>query len=86
MSLRSLAAFHRLAAVLLAGAASCLPAIATGANPRLPQGVALHSAEAQIEAGVWYDREHSGHGLDLYRQGDLLFGTFYTYDGRGAVQ
>jgi para-nitrobenzyl esterase len=39
-----------------------------------------------IETGVWYDREHSGHGLDLYRQGGSLFGTFYTYDARGAVE
>ena len=43
-------------------------------------------AQAPIDTGVYYDREHSGHGLDLYRRGALVFGTFYTYDARGAVQ
>lgn len=40
---------------------------------------------AAIETGLWYDRMHNGHGLDLHRAGPLLFGTFYTYDARNAV-
>jgi len=44
--------------------------------------VPLHAA---VESGVWYDRTHDGHGLDLHRAGPLLFGTFYTYDARNAV-
>ncbi len=44
----------------------------------------LQSLQAQIEAGLWYDRTHSGHGLDLHRAGDTLFGTLYTYDPSGA--
>lgn len=42
----------------------------------------LHAA---VETGLWYDRMHNGHGLDLHRAGPLLFGTFYTYDLRNAV-
>jgi para-nitrobenzyl esterase len=34
---------------------------------------------APISAGQWYDRTHAGHGLDVNRAGDTLFGTFYTY-------
>ena len=37
----------------------------------------------QIESGLWYDRTHSGHGLDLHRAGDTLFGTLYTYEFTG---
>lgn len=40
---------------------------------------------AAVESGLWYDRMHNGHGLDLLRAGPLLFGTFYTYDTRNAV-
>ena len=43
-------------------------------------------AHAAVESGLWYDRQHAGHGLDLHRAGGQLFGTFYTYDGSGAVQ
>lgn len=43
-------------------------------------------AAATIESGLWYDRTHDGHGLDLHRQGPVLFGTFYTYDARNAVE
>lgn len=42
-------------------------------------------AHAAIETGLWYDRTHNGHGLDLHRAGPLLFGTFYTFDQRNAV-
>jgi para-nitrobenzyl esterase len=42
-------------------------------------------AQAAVESGLWYDRMHNGHGLDLHRAGPLLFGTFYTYDARNAV-
>lgn len=42
-------------------------------------------AHSAIESGLWYDRTHNGHGLDLHRAGPLLFGTFYTYDQRNAV-
>lgn len=40
---------------------------------------------AEVETGLWYDRMHNGHGLDLHRAGPLLFGTFYTFDLRNAV-
>jgi para-nitrobenzyl esterase len=42
-------------------------------------------AHAAVESGLWYDRQHAGHGLDLHRAGGQLFGAFYTYDGSGAV-
>ncbi len=48
----------------------------------LALGAPLHAA---VESGLWYDRTHNGHGLDLHRAGPLLFGTFYTYDARNAV-
>lgn len=44
------------------------------------------TAHGEVESGVWYDRIHNGHGLDLHRAGSLLFGTFYTYDERGAPE
>lgn len=44
------------------------------------------AAHAAIESGLWYDRAHDGHGLDLHRQGPVLFGTFYTFDARNAVE
>ena len=46
--------------------------------------LALPVNAQQIEAGLWYDRTHFGHGLDLHRAGDTLFGTLYTYDPTGA--
>jgi para-nitrobenzyl esterase len=48
--------------------------------------VIASAPSSPIEAGVWYDREHSGHGLDLYRRDAFVFGSFYTYDARGAAQ
>jgi para-nitrobenzyl esterase len=42
--------------------------------------------QAAVEANLWYDRQHDGHGLDLHRAGTTLFGTFYTYDAGNAVQ
>lgn len=58
--------------------------------PRFPLFVALLgaslSAGAAVESGLWYDRTRDGHGLDLHRQGSVLFGTFYTYDARNAVE
>lgn len=47
---------------------------------------AIFDAHAEIESGLWYDRSHDGHGLDLHRQGPVLFGTFYTFDARNAVE
>jgi para-nitrobenzyl esterase len=42
------------------------------------------SINALLPAGQWYDRAHSGHGLDLNRASGQVFGAFYTYaaDGR----
>jgi para-nitrobenzyl esterase len=39
---------------------------------------------APITQGLWYDRAHNGHGLNLHRLGDQTFGVFHTYalDGR----
>lgn len=48
----------------------------------LAPGATLHAA---VETGLWYDRTHNGHGIDLHRAGPLLFGTLYTYDARNAV-
>jgi para-nitrobenzyl esterase len=49
--------------------------------------IALHPvAQAQVESGLWYDRTHDGHGLDLHRAGPVLFGTFYSYDTNNAVE
>ena len=42
--------------------------------------------DAQLPSGQWYDRTHSGHGLDLNRASGTLFGTFYTYDSRGEPE
>lgn len=44
------------------------------------------SLHAAVESGLWYDRFHDGHGLDLHRAGPLLAGLFYSYDERGAPQ
>jgi para-nitrobenzyl esterase len=79
---------HWIRSALLAAAILCAPGTTWAMQPRPADRGDDPAAAAQqgIEAGVWYDREHSGHGLDLYRQGDLLFGTFYTYDASGAVQ
>ncbi len=41
---------------------------------------------APPESGLWYDREHSGHGLDLHRAGSVMFGAFYTYEQSGRSQ
>ncbi len=38
------------------------------------------------ESGLWYDRQHEGHGLDLHRAGPVLFGAFYTYAESGRTQ
>lgn len=47
-------------------------------------------ASALSFTGQWYDREHSGHGLDLNHvraaQGNTLFGTFFTYAADGRPQ
>ncbi len=37
-------------------------------------------------SGQWYDRTHSGHGLDLNRANGTLFGTFYTYASDGSAE
>jgi hypothetical protein len=44
------------------------------------------SASAGIPPGQWYDRTHSGHGLDLNRAGATLFGTFFTYASDGSPE
>ncbi len=44
------------------------------------------AAAAGPASGQWYDRTHSGHGLDLNRASGSLFGTFYTYDSDGSAQ
>ena len=41
---------------------------------------------APIASGQWYDRTHSGHGLDLNRVNNTLFGTFYTYAADGRAE
>lgn len=41
---------------------------------------------APIASGQWYDRTHSGHGLDLNRANATLFGTFYTYAADGRAE
>jgi para-nitrobenzyl esterase len=33
--------------------------------------------------GLWYDREHNGHGLDLQKAGDNYFSPFYTFADNG---
>ena len=48
--------------------------------------LSIAPAHAAVESGLWYDRLHSGHGLDLHRQGGVLFGAFYTYDANNAVE
>ena len=48
--------------------------------------LACGTASARVESGLWYDRAHDGHGLDLHRAGGQLFGAFYTFDGANAVQ
>ena len=46
-------------------------------------GPGLAAAPASSQ---WYDRFHSGHGLDLNRAAGTLFGTFYTYDAGGEPE
>jgi len=47
---------------------------------------------AKPYTGIWYDRTHSGHGLDFRlvghdaKYGDIYFLIFYTYDASGAVE
>lgn len=53
-----------------------LPALVLAASP--PIAV----AEAP-PPGLYYDRERSGHGLDLQRQGDRLSGAFFSYAADG---
>ncbi|MBL8272750.1 MAG: carboxylesterase family protein, partial [Xanthomonadales bacterium] len=48
--------------------------------------LASGAAKARVESGLWYDRAHDGHGLDLHRGSGQLFGAFYTFDERNAVQ
>ncbi|HRA38000.1 MAG TPA: carboxylesterase family protein [Pseudomonadota bacterium] len=48
--------------------------------------LATGAASARVESGLWYDRAHDGHGLDLHRGSGQLFGAFYTFDERNAVQ
>lgn len=47
-------------------------------------------AQALTLTGQWYDRQHSGHGLDLNHvvngQNSTLFGTFFTYAADGRPQ
>ena len=38
------------------------------------------------ESGLWFDRRHEGHGLDLHRAGTTLFGAFYTYGADGQTR
>lgn len=44
------------------------------------------SANANLESGLWYDRAHAGHGLDLHRAGGQLFGALYTYAANGQTE
>lgn len=48
--------------------------------------LATGAASARVESGLWYDRAHDGHGLDLHHGSGQLFGAFYTFDERNAVQ
>ncbi|MCU0756186.1 MAG: carboxylesterase family protein [Xanthomonadales bacterium] len=34
-------------------------------------------------SGLYFDRERSGHGIDLQARGDVLSGAFYSYDADG---
>ncbi len=49
------------------------------ANSAVPQG--FNGAR-----GLWYDRQHSGHGFDVEQQGDLYLVLFYTYDAQGEPE
>ena len=44
---------------------------------------AMSAAAAPPGAGLYYDRSHSGHGLDLQIVGDRVVGTFYTFADDG---
>ncbi|WP_020684026.1 hypothetical protein [Rudaea cellulosilytica] len=50
------------------------------------------AAFAQPFTGIWYDRAHSGHGLDFrlvshtQDYGDVYLAYFYTYDATGSVE
>lgn len=48
----------------------------------------LYSGTAfpHLESGLWYDRAHAGHGLDLHRAGGQLFGALYTYAADGQTE
>ena len=43
-------------------------------------------AAQSVESGLWYDRVHAGHGLDLHRAGTTLFGAFYSYGTDGQTR
>ena len=49
-------------------------------------GLLAQQTDALPASGQWFDRTHSGHGLDLNRANGTLFGTFYTYDASGAPE
>jgi para-nitrobenzyl esterase len=46
----------------------------------------VHCHAAAPESGLWYDRQHAGHGLDLHYSRSVLFGAFYTYAESGRSQ
>lgn len=61
---------RRHAAVALAVLALAAPTIARAATPE----------------GLWYDRAHPGHGIDIQRLGDDLLAIFYTFDAQGEPE
>ena len=52
----------------------------------LSLGTRAQPTETGISPGQWYDRHRSGHGLDINRSGNTLFGTFYTYDAQQRAE
>jgi|GEM_PF-616929 len=38
------------------------------------------------ETGIWFDRAHPGHGMDLQAFGDQYAGPFYSFDQQGQPQ
>ena len=43
-------------------------------------------ARAAAPEGLWYDRAHAGHGIDVQRLGDDLLAIFYTFDAQGEPE
>ncbi len=45
-----------------------------------------HALEPREARGLWYDRAHAGHGVDVQQQGDDLLAIFYTFDADGEPE